>query len=230
MLTLYLILKFGVGLVVCEEVRLAVMIPLCSRAVSNMNATVTRAMEDAHQRFDTQMLSFTYDVIDSCSEVDAINSVVSIFHEDHYGALIGPGNAPVCETAARLASHVQRSMTSWLCVNDALSDKNVYTTLSRSVPSNRNTAQALTEILTLYKWKYVMIMYVTEQPYWEMASDVHLHLARRDFDVTEYERLSDEDTADDITKVFLKMSQDTRGRLCTFYSTPSQSRLLRSII
>lgn len=204
-----------------EEVKLAVMVsePPCSTSAEHakLSRTVDRAMADTRQSFGVQSLSFTSVLLDSCSEVEILKQLVTILDDDNaaaddtYGGLVGPGNTSVCEPVARLAAHARMPMTSWSCVDDMLAEKDVYTSFTRSVPSNADAARALTQILTRFKWKYVSIVFVTRQPYWEMASDVHLHLSRQDFDVTSFVPLADDVTVSDATRMFLKMSSDTRG-------------------
>ena len=108
--------------------------------------------------------------------LDAMSSVT-------YSGVIGPGSAPLCETAALLSNANNRPLTSWSCFQHILDNPTLYPTEARTLASITEVTHALSQIMLQFEWQNVVILYSSTSSWLTTAMHIELVLHSRGFNV-----------------------------------------------
>ena len=199
------------------NLEVAIFIPASCSGSDVALQTVRDTMNNASGLLRPLPASVSYRTFDSCDESVAISGIVNVTSSTNYDIIVGPGNDALCEIAARLATDRQLPMISWLCTDNALQNRDLYTTFSRTVPCLRDISQAVNETLYHFRWKYVVILTMNVEPHVAFANDLHLTLTNGGFQITLYMELSGEATDDEIVSRFSALTPETKGESINGY-------------
>lgn len=75
-----------------------------------------------------------------------------------------------CRPAAELASFWNKPLVTWLATDAELSDRDVYTTMARTLAPFSKMADFLIEVLVQFNWRRVVTIATTERLLWADAS------------------------------------------------------------
>lgn len=198
--------------IIAQTVRMAIFAPRACAGEPHLYAdTAERAIIHSSIQGGNQALSVQHDIYDSCSQSYAITKIAGVFRDRSHDVVIGPGNIALCEIAASLAADANLPLVSWNCLSNKLSNRRVFHTTARTVPSSRVIADAMATVLRHFQWKHIAIVTSLNGPYLEMAGEMHYVLSHGNFSVGQFIEIDDQTTQEDMERSLLGIHANIKG-------------------
>nr|XP_006814370.1 PREDICTED: atrial natriuretic peptide receptor 1-like [Saccoglossus kowalevskii] len=97
----------------------------------------------------------------SCDSKQAAGYTVDMHLKEHVDVIIGPPCSTACMISGQLAAFWNIPIISWVATSPAFNDKNIYSTLGRSLGPFTKLGVFLMEIMASYNWNRAVIVYST---------------------------------------------------------------------
>ncbi|XP_077996444.1 atrial natriuretic peptide receptor 1-like [Glandiceps talaboti] len=97
----------------------------------------------------------------SCNSKQASGYAVDLHIQERVDVIIGPPCSSACMMVGQLASFWNIPIISWVATAPELNDKNVYSTLGRTLGPFTKLGVVLNEIMESYDWTRVVVIYST---------------------------------------------------------------------
>nr|XP_002733063.1 PREDICTED: atrial natriuretic peptide receptor 1-like [Saccoglossus kowalevskii] len=97
----------------------------------------------------------------SCDSKQAAGYTVDMHLKEHVDVIIGPPCSSACMISGQLAAFWNIPIISWVATSPDFDDKNIYSTLGRSLGPFTKLGMFLMEIMASYNWNRAVIVYST---------------------------------------------------------------------
>ncbi|XP_077863910.1 atrial natriuretic peptide receptor 1-like [Saccoglossus kowalevskii] len=97
----------------------------------------------------------------SCDSKQAAGYTVDMHLKEHVDVIIGPPCSTACMISGQLAAFWNIPIISWVATSPDFNDKNIYSTLGRSLGPFTKLGVFLMEIMASYNWNRAVIVYST---------------------------------------------------------------------
>ena len=205
--------QFFVDVMTGAELKMAIFVPVnCSSSFSlSAEGSLSLAATDLGRYEYTKFVNITTNTYSTCDESDTLMTLVNMFSRRTHDVIIGPGLATLCEPTARLGQHWDIPVVSWACSSEELARRKEYSTFTRTVPSNAATANAMSSVLNLFKWKYSVIFASEISPWRELCKNVFFTLNQNNLIVESYLEMQRNFTSGDVIDAILSIKKNVKG-------------------
>ncbi|XP_076370837.1 retinal guanylyl cyclase 2-like [Tachypleus tridentatus] len=143
----------------------------CSGDVSILDQVIARVMRQPELKLAAKMTKVKLNSrfpLPGCRS-GSLYPYVEALNDPNIQAVVGSVADHLCEAAAILANVHEKLYVSGSCTASSLSDKLLYPTFARTVPSSDATAKALAALVATLRWKYSVLLVVNDENWRRMA-------------------------------------------------------------
>ncbi|XP_076356799.1 retinal guanylyl cyclase 2-like [Tachypleus tridentatus] len=160
----------------------------CSENFSILDQVMSRAMNQSELKWCVRVTNVKLESVQPLPQCRSgyLYPFVKALKEKNIQAVVGAVADHVCEAAASLASVHGKLYVSWSCVASSLSDKALYPTFARTVPSAAATARAVATLVAELRWKYSVLLVPNDQTWRRLAEQLDSAIRNQGFVVRDF--------------------------------------------
>ena len=163
-----------------QQYTIAVFYPNCSSdPIDRYGETVKMASDYASNLLVQYDIKLEVLEVPVCGLEMELKVLLDIMSDGLYNATVGTATPTACSTAANLAFLHHHLLVTWTCLSDEVAPD--FTHMARSLPTARQTAEALAAVLKSYQWPRVAIVYEGSAPFMLLAVEIKNILVQQDF-------------------------------------------------
>uniref|UniRef100_A0A670JF84 G-protein coupled receptors family 3 profile domain-containing protein n=2 Tax=Podarcis muralis TaxID=64176 RepID=A0A670JF84_PODMU len=193
-----------------------------------------------------------YEIHNTCNNPAVANKPTMSFlskYPNHYGvevqcdytnykprvvAVVGPGNSELSVLVARFLKFLLIPEISYASSSDKLSDRQLYPSFFRTVPSDRIQADAMVQLLSKFNWNWVATL-VTDDEYGRRALQIFVQLALSKDMCVAYEAILPSDPEEskrkeELSKIADQLQTSNINATVIFAQPSSAEALLRVVL
>nr|XP_034974715.1 taste receptor type 1 member 3-like [Zootoca vivipara] len=193
-----------------------------------------------------------YEIHNTCNNPAVANKPTVSFlskYPNHYGvevqcdytnykprvvAVVGPGNSELSMLVARFLKFLLIPEISYASSSDKLSDRQLYPSFFRTVPSDRIQANAMVQLLSKFNWNWVATL-VTDDEYGRQALQIFVQLALSKDMCVAYEAILPSDPEEskrkeELSKIADQLQKSNINATVIFAQPSSAEALLRMVL
>ncbi|ELT88558.1 hypothetical protein CAPTEDRAFT_89333, partial [Capitella teleta] len=156
-----------------------------------------------------------------CNSKQAIGQAADLWYNESVDAMIGPPCSIACRSVAEITSFFKIPHISWVASDPDLNDKEIYSTLSRTLGPFSKMGEFILEVMAQYNWKRVVTLSSNYLLYMDASKAIRMVFNDNNITIayqSSYDRFPPEEY---ITKALLKTQQE--GRI-VFLVCPMEDR------
>ncbi|XP_076314968.1 retinal guanylyl cyclase 2-like [Tachypleus tridentatus] len=203
----------------------------CSRNFSILEQVTSRAMRHPELMVAATETNIKMDIrlpLSGCRS-GSLYPFVEALKEQKIHAVVGAVADHVCEAAATLSSVHEKLYVSWSCTASSLSDKILYPTFARTIPSAIATARAVISLVAGLRWKNSALLAAKDSSWRLLAEELDAIIRDRGFVVRAFLLLDTRATMEEIKSALSAVKPPVKAIILSMDLTmPLLSNVLRA--
>ncbi|XP_022246237.1 retinal guanylyl cyclase 2-like isoform X2 [Limulus polyphemus] len=201
----------------------------CFENFSIMDQVMSRAMNQPELKWSSRVTNVKLENRQPLPQCRSgyLYPFVKALNEKNIQAVVGAVADHVCEAAATLASVHGKLYVSWSCTASSLSDKILYPTFARTVPSAAATARALATFVAELRWKYSVLLVANDETWRRLAEKLDAAIRYQGFVVRDFIILDIRASVEEIENLMLTIRAPVKAIILSMDLTMS---LLRNVL
>ncbi|XP_022258419.1 retinal guanylyl cyclase 2-like [Limulus polyphemus] len=172
----------------------------CSGNISVLDQVIARVMRQPELKLAAKVTNVKLSIrlpLPGCLS-GSLYPYVEALNEPNVQAVVGAVADHLCEAAAILANVHGKLYVSGSCTASSLSDKSIYPTFARTVPSADATATALAALVATLRWKYSVLLVVNNESWRRLAQKLDSAIRGQGYVVRDFILIHSKATVEEI--------------------------------